>query len=118
MGKENNREAAADHAAVPKTLPTLTGLSGLRAIACLAIIAYHLNQLRPTANLSEMDWDIYQFTETLPVIVSFFFVLTGALISMKYWKSIFLGIPIPDTKRTLIDRVLRIGPPYWTALIG
>lgn len=53
----------------------LTGLTGLRALACLSVIAYHLNQQRSIENLASWDWNLYQFVETWPVTVSFFFVL-------------------------------------------
>jgi hypothetical protein len=38
-------------------------------------VAYHLNQQRSIENLSDWNWDLYQFVETWPVTVSFFFVL-------------------------------------------
>ena len=110
-----------------KTKRQLPGLSGLRAIAAIGIVLYHLNQHRTTAFLSEWNWDLYKLTELLPVIVSFFFVLGGALHSLPFWRIIFLRKPedatpihelLPSPKSALIDRFFRIAPAYYAALLG
>ena len=96
----------------------LSGLTGLRALACLSVVAYHLNQQRSIANLSEWNWDIYQFVETWPVTVSFFFVLGGMLRSAPYWRTVFSNEPAPEPKQAFVDRVLRIAPAYYVALLA
>ena len=95
-----------------------TGLTGIRGIACLNVILYHLNQSRSITNLSPLDWSIYQFTESLAISVSFFFIIGGLYRSIPYWRSILLDEPIPETRRTIIDRFWRISPPYYAALIA
>ena len=52
----------------------LSGITGLRGLAAFIVVYYHLNQSRSTIGLSELSWDIYQFTEHLVFVVSFFFM--------------------------------------------
>jgi peptidoglycan/LPS O-acetylase OafA/YrhL len=61
----------------------------------ITIIAYHLNQIRPIQNLALWDWKLYQFVSLLPVVVSIFFILSGLLRSLSYWKVIFEDGEIP-----------------------
>lgn len=96
--------------------PLLSGLNGLRAIACLSVLFYHLNQHRPTANLAQWNWDFYQFVETWPVNVSLFFMLSAVLSSIPFWRSIFLNVPPPSAREFLINRFFRIAPAYYVAL--
>lgn len=95
---------------------SLPGLTGLRALACLSVIAYHLNQQRTIENLAEWDWNLYQFVETWPVTVSFFFVLGGLLRSTPYWRTVYEDAPAPEAGKALLDRYLRIAPAYYVAL--
>lgn len=91
--------------------------SGLRAWASWSVIVYHLNQYRPTANLANWNWELYRFTETWTVAVSFFFILTGAGISLRFWSAIFGNTPAPPAKKSFWDRLWRIAPVYWIVLI-
>lgn len=78
---------------------------------------YHLNQLRPIAQLEKWDWNIYQFTETLTIAVSFFFILTGTGISIRYWTAIFENTPLPSVRKNYIERCIRVIPIYWIVLL-
>ena len=101
----------------------LPGISGFRALAALSVVFYHLNQHRTIANLAEWNWDLYKLTELLPFVVSFFFVLGGALHSLPFWRVIFTRDSggkefVPEPKNALIDRFFRIAPAYYAALIA
>lgn len=96
----------------------LTGYAGLRVLACVTVVAYHLNQLRPIANLAQWNWNFYQFTETLTIVVSFFFILTGLGIAQNYWRAILADAPKPETRRVFVDRFFRIAPAYYLALFA
>lgn len=91
--------------------------SALRAIASLSVILYHLNQYRPIANLVAWNWELYRFVETWAVVVSFFFILTGAGISIQFWTAIFGDTAPPLAKKLFMERFWRIAPVYWIVLI-
>jgi len=92
--------------------------SALRAIASLSVILYHLNQYRPIANLAPWNWELYRFTETWTVVVSFFFILTGTGISIQFWTAIFGNTPPPLAKKSFMERFWRIAPVYWIVLVS
>ncbi len=94
----------------------LTGLAGLRWLAALIVIYYHLNQHRTTVGLSERSWDIYQFTEHLVFVVSVFFIFSGFFRALTYWKKIEKNERIPQFFPSLKERFFRIAPLYYLAL--
>ena len=96
----------------------LNGISGLRGIIALLIVFYHLQQIRPIANLASWDWAIYQFVNMFPVVVAVFFILTGLLRSLGYWGYILHGEQKPDTRKVIIDRWWRIVPAYYIVLVA
>jgi peptidoglycan/LPS O-acetylase OafA/YrhL len=96
----------------------LNGISGLRGLIALVIVIYHLTQIRPLANLESWDWALYQFMNMFPVVVAVFFILTGLLRSVGYWRHILYGELMPDTRKVIIDRWWRIAPAYYVVLIA
>ncbi len=88
----------------------------LRALACLSVLAYHLNQYRSVTGLSEWNWDLYQFVAMWPIAVSLFFLLSAATNSLSFWRSILRDMPIPKTRDVFISRFFRIAPAYYVAL--
>lgn len=95
----------------------LNGITGLRGIIAFMIVIYHLQQIRPIANLASWDWALYQFMNMFPVVVAVFFILTGLLRSLNYWGHIFHGEKVPNTRKVIIDRWWRIAPAYYAVLI-
>lgn len=49
--------------------------------------------------------------------MSFFFILTGAGISIRFWSSIFNNTPPPSAKKFFWERFVRLAPVYWIVLI-
>ncbi len=96
----------------------LSWLTWLRGLAALIVVYYHLNQLRDTSDMPWLTWDIYQFTEHLVFVVSFFFMTSGLFRSIPYWRSILYEWDVPAFLPALRDRVYRIAPAYYLALIA
>lgn len=94
----------------------LQGFNGLRALACLSVIIYHLNQHRSVAALAEWNWNLYQFVEMWPIAVSLFFILSAITSSLPFWRSIIRDMPIPKARELFIGRFFRIAPAYYLAL--
>jgi peptidoglycan/LPS O-acetylase OafA/YrhL len=51
-------------------------------------------------------------------VVSFFFILTGAGISIRYWTAIFGGETAPSAKQAFWKRLAKLAPAYWVALFA
>lgn len=94
-------------------------LDGIRAIACLLVIIYHVNiqarfvQIWPGAqvgsavtSLATMGW----------TGVTLFFILSGFLLFMPYVKALLLGQKWPSMRQFYLRRVLRIFPGYYASL--
>ena len=88
----------------------------MRAIACLAVLGHHLFQRvsvdgRPPAfrRLRELMLDG-------EVGVSLFFVLSGALLSLPFWRRYLAGQPPPSLSDYARRRTARILPGYYLAL--
>lgn len=95
----------------------LSGFSGLRGLAALMVVFYHLSQHRNTIDLPKWSWDIYQFTEHLVFVVSVFFILSGLFRSLSYWKVIFLWGEMRSFRVDIRDRFFRIAPLYYVSLL-
>lgn len=96
----------------------LSGFSGLRGLAALMVVYYHLNQHRNTVNLPEWSWDMYQFTEHIVFVVSVFFIFSGFFRSLSYWKVIFLWGEMRSFRADIRDRFFRIAPLYYVSLLA
>lgn len=96
---------------------TLRGADGIRALACLMVIAHHaMERLSPDA-LSPGWQAIRTFVLQWNVGVSGFFVLSGFLLSMPYWEAFGKDEPLPGLKEFSLRRLARIAPAYYAALI-
>ncbi|MFA6091176.1 MAG: acyltransferase [Candidatus Gracilibacteria bacterium] len=95
----------------------LQGFNGLRALACLSVVLYHVNQHRSIENLPQWNWDIYLFVGMWPVAVSLFFILSAITNSLPFWRAILRDMPVPKTRELFVGRFFRIAPAYYVALI-
>lgn len=98
-------------------MKTLHGADGLRALACLMVIAHHaLQRLSPEA-LDPGLIETRAFIMNWNVGVSGFFVLSGYLLSMPFWQAFQDGKPMPGLGEYAVRRLARIAPGYYAALL-
>ena len=93
----------------------IRSLDGLRAVAALMIIVYHLLlinrvEAQPWSMAIDSPWYV------LASGVQLFFTLSGFLLFRPYAAAMLAGNPLPSTIRFYQKRALRILPAYWVAL--
>jgi peptidoglycan/LPS O-acetylase OafA/YrhL len=102
-------------------------LDGVRAIACLVIVWYHVNlATRGPADLSDRlaIWSrdgVGQLTEQVMYAgwcgVTLFFVLSGFLLFLPYVKALLFDARWPSLKQFYLRRAFRIWPAYYISLV-
>ncbi|WP_246039211.1 acyltransferase family protein [Dictyobacter alpinus] len=96
-------------------------LDGVRAVACLAIIIFHMNLLArfsgiwnpPLQGIGAFFSAVALFGESGVIL---FFVLSGFLLFLPFVRSMLSDSPWPSVPRFYIRRVFRIVPGYYVAL--
>ena len=97
-------------------------LDGVRAIACLSVVVFHIN-LITTRNVklwvpSSIPSVLNALAFTGDTGVTLFFVLSGFLLFLPYAKSLlFNDGPWPSVRQFYLRRALRILPVYYLSLI-
>ena len=87
---------------------------GLRAIAALAVVVYHVTTIY---NIETLHYDTWQWTQRLGNFgVSTFFLISGFLLYRPYVAAHFSGRTSPRLIPFWGRRALRIYPAYWVAL--
>src|SRR5208283_6113052 len=95
----------------------LSGADGVRAIACLMVIFHHCAQRLSLWDQAAWAQGLQKFFMNGNSGVSFFFVLSGYLLSFPFWKRYLEGGEFPGMKQYAVRRAARIMPGYYTALI-
>ena len=102
----------------------LHGADGLRALAALGVLLHHMYQ-----RLEVRDWSTGQWTQSDTVQnihdlaikggygVGVFFVLSGMLLSYKFWMAYLTKTPYPRIATYIRRRASRIVPGYYVALL-
>lgn len=93
----------------------IRALDGVRAIAALMIVVFHLLLLlqfeyQPFSKAIDEAWYY------LGTGVQLFFVLSGFLLFLPYARAMLTGRPLPSARRFYQRRALRILPAYWVCL--
>ncbi|MEO0587184.1 MAG: acyltransferase [Planctomycetota bacterium] len=91
----------------------LAGADGVRALACLLVVAVHVYDVTPdptNAVDAAVKWAVKW--EKLGVGVGAFFVLSGMLLSYPFWMAFAGGRALPSMKRYTSRRVVRIVPAF------
>jgi peptidoglycan/LPS O-acetylase OafA/YrhL len=96
----------------------VNGADGFRAIACILVLFHHAFQRMA------MPWIASPVQNALHYIflrgevgVSIFFVLSGCLLSMPFWSHRVNGTPLPKLVHYARNRLARIAPGFWAAMI-
>ena len=102
--------------AKPSSGRRLAGMDGLRALACLTVLTVHTWQIGP-AGRSQFGaaWIYIEPVATIGLIL--FFTLSGFLLYRPFAAAIAEGRPLPNVRRYLRNRALRIAPAYWCVLL-
>lgn len=91
-----------------------SGANGLRVLACVLVILHHGFQLyHPTSNILKKITSVFLMGDSG---VSVFFVLSGYLLSIPFWKSWHEEEQIPSLKSYFFRRIIRIAPAFWINL--
>ena len=102
-------------------------LDGVRAIACLAVLAFHMNLVSTGFHLWKPLLSIHTVADTLTYFatsiawfgesgVILFFLLSGFLLFLPFAKALLFDSPWPPLRRFYIRRIFRILPGYYAAL--
>jgi peptidoglycan/LPS O-acetylase OafA/YrhL len=105
-----------------KQQKTIKALDGVRAIACLSVMSFHLNLFSFYGHV----WSPY--LDTIGALFSsvtllgetgvmLFFILSGFLLFLPFAKAMLLDQPWPSLRRYYVRRVFRILPAYYVALL-
>ena len=94
----------------------LPGLTGLRGVAALAVVAVHFEQIAKPGPLSLGPFDIVALLVNSNTGVALFFVLSGFLLSYPYWQAQSGRRRWPALSTYAVRRMARILPAYWLFL--
>ncbi len=103
-----------------KQRSTITALDGVRALACLSVVAFHIS-LITTRDIA--IWNPAKVPQLLRAIaftgdtgVTLFFVLSGFLLFLPYAKALLFEATWPSARFFYLRRALRILPVYYVSL--
>jgi peptidoglycan/LPS O-acetylase OafA/YrhL len=99
---------------------TIASLDGVRAIACLSVVTYHLTLVTTQDIHLWYPHNVSRWLATLAYAgdtgVTLFFVLSGFLLFMPYAKSLLFEGTWPLARHFYLRRLLRIVPAYYVTL--
>lgn len=103
-----------------KQKSTIPSLDGVRAIACLLVVGYHINLITRDTHiwLPENNPFIAALLQSGESGVTLFFVLSGFLLFLPYARALLLKQNWPSMRRFYLRRALRIIPAYYICLVA
>lgn len=93
----------------------IVGADTVRALATLGVFAFHQFAFEPS--LKEIDSPLLRVFRGGYLGVPAFFVLSGFLLSMPFWKAHRAGAGMPDLKIYAGRRLTRIVPEYFVCVV-
>ncbi len=98
---------------------TIPVLDGVRAVACLSVISYHIHYF--LARDYDLNAILGKFATAIGLAgwsgVTLFFVLSGFLLFQPFAQALLFEKPWPSMRTFYIRRALRILPGYYVALL-
>lgn len=107
---------------VGKQKDPIYALDGVRAVACLSVISFHLNLFSMfghlwTPILSDVGATVISSLELAGEMgIILFFILSGFLLFLPFARAILFDQPGPLLRRYYIRRIFRILPGYYVSL--
>lgn len=95
----------------------ITGADGMRALAALGVVFSHLFQRLSMGDQPDWLWFIQAVMMKGAFGVAIFFVLSGMLLSLPFWRAYLTGAPRPGIGHYARRRAARIIPGYWASLL-
>jgi peptidoglycan/LPS O-acetylase OafA/YrhL len=95
----------------------LAGIDGVRAMACIMVMAHHAAQKLNVEILSRQQQELIIFLRQCSAGVSIFFVLSGFLLSYPFWENYLTLQSMPSLKNYILRRAARIIPGFYLALV-
>ena len=111
-----------DALSVGKQKDPIYALDGVRAVACLSVISFHLNLFSMfghlwTPILSDVGATVISSLELAGEMgIILFFILSGFLLFLPFARAILFDQPGPPLRRYYIRRIFRILPGYYVSL--
>ncbi|MDX2008016.1 MAG: acyltransferase family protein [Meiothermus sp.] len=99
------------------SIGVVDGADGIRAMACLMVVFSHLGQRLNMPEQPQWIQELQAFSMTGAFGVSVFFVLSGMLLALPFWRRYLQGKPRPSLGEFASRRFLRIAPGFYVALI-
>jgi peptidoglycan/LPS O-acetylase OafA/YrhL len=96
----------------PPTIARFAAFDGLRAIAALMVLTYHVTLWGGYSRMGPLAGAAAE----LKAGVAVFFVISGVLLYLPHARAIRNDEPPPSWRRYARRRVLRVLPAYWLAL--
>lgn len=93
----------------------IVGADAVRAMACLWVFACHISVVDPT--LRDMDLPLLRFLFAGAMGVPVFFVLSGFLLSIPFWRALAARQSMPDLRVYARHRLARIVPEYYVCVV-
>ncbi len=97
----------------------IAALDGVRAVACLMVIAFHIDLITHNAHLWTMSGQ--PLTSAILLAgdagVTLFFVLSGFLLFLPYAKALLFEQSWPGARLFYLRRALRVMPGYYFSLV-
>ncbi len=107
---------------VGKQKNPIYALDGIRALACLSVISFHLDLFSMLAHIWSPILNDFGATVISSLALAgemgimLFFILSGFLLFLPFAKTILFDEPGPSLRRYYIRRIFRILPAYYVAL--